>query len=298
MLPAGRARRESHRSRTAATGRAEIARDATPEAGTEGLIRSEAPETLKRIFEDRYVPLRLVSGPGKTLEAYRTAIEGLSVFRGHDVTAGELSDDLAERFLASLIERGKSVPTANKYRRCPLAIWRYAWRKRLCSEAPRDVSRFREAKRLPKAWSTEEVTRILEAARATEEVYCGVPSRVWWPALLLTLYDTGLRIDAVLRRATADLSPDGWLSVPAEDQKQNADQAFKLHPETLAAIAAMEPERRELLFPWPYRDVLYSRKQYAVSREAVPRHPRRGRTFGRIERSVPQAPSDARHVFG
>ncbi|MBA3315288.1 MAG: tyrosine-type recombinase/integrase, partial [Planctomycetaceae bacterium] len=32
----------------------------------------------------------------------------------------------------------------------------------------------------------------------------------------------------------------------------DADQVFKLLPDTLAAIAATEPARRDLLFPWPH----------------------------------------------
>lgn len=251
------------------------------------ILRSNRPETLKRFFEDTYRPRRLADSSARTIGDYRGCIERLSQFLGHDVAARELCDDLIERFLVAMLGTGLAPSTVNnKYRASLLALWRYAWRKRKTEELPRDVEKFREPTRLPEAWSQAEVARIIAAAGSAEGDFCGVPSRLWWPALLLTLYDTGLRIDALLGTRTDELRADGWLFVGFDRQKQKADQAFKLHPETMAAIAATMPGRRELLFPWPYADrrhALWNRFRKILQAAGLP-HGRRD-LFHRIRRT-------------
>jgi len=70
--------------------------------------------------------------------------------------------------------------------------------------------------------------------------------------LILTLYETGLRIQATLELKTTDIDFNtGWLTIPADHQKQKAEQAFPLHAETLKAILRTEPQDRILLLQAP-----------------------------------------------
>lgn len=87
----------------------------------------------------------------------------------------------------------------------------------------------------------------------------GIPARLWWPALLLFAFDTGLRISAALSIRWQDLDlADRWVLVPAEFQKQGADQRFRLHGDTVEAIAKLQPFGLDCVFHWPRaRSVLF-----------------------------------------
>ena len=135
-------------------------------------------------------------------------------------------------------------------------MWRFAWKKRLVDELPRDVADFKPDKHIPRAWSVEEFGRIIAACDVMTGHYCDIESPHWWRAFLWLLYDTGLRVAAALELTTSDLDLEtGWLSVPADVQKQKAEQVFKLHPDTLRVIVATNPAGREWLLPFPYHFV-------------------------------------------
>ncbi len=215
-------------------------------------ITIDRPDTLRRFFEERYRPLRLLGSPEKTLNDYRRTLDRLRQLLGRDALVSDLSDNLIDSLLTSKLYANHGPAARNRYRACLLALWRHAWRKRLADELPRDVEKFKEPKRLPEAWSLEEFWRIVEHAGYRIGRLGGVPERHYWPALLMTLFYTGLRINALRLRAVTDLDANGWLSVPAEDQKQRADQKFKLPEGCLAASAATDPHTRDLLFPTPW----------------------------------------------
>jgi integrase len=141
----------------------------------------------------------------------------------------------------------------NKHRSYLLAILRFAKRRRVASFDWLDwVERVPVPRRVPRAWTIAEVERILAAARQAQGTIDGVAASVWHPALILTLYDTGLRIAACLsiRRDDVSLSERAVL-VRAERQKQNADQWLTLSDQTIAAIAPLLFLQRELLFGRP-----------------------------------------------
>jgi len=259
-------------------------------------IGNNSPKSLRRFFEDVYRPQRLADATEHTAGDYRSALNWLARFCGCEPSLDCLSDDLLERFLAWLKAAGKANATVNGQRACLLALWRHAWRKRLVPEQPRDVMKLRVPKRLPEAWSPEQVGLILRAAAESPGTICGIPAAAWWPALVLTLYDTGLRIAAVMQLRQADLTADGWLNVPAEVQKQDADQAFRLHPDTLRSIAATLAEPREWLFPWPIDSDGHFRYLARAYREILQRaglsHGRRD-LFHKLRRTSATAIADA-----
>ena len=78
----------------------------------------------------------------------------------------------------------------------------------------------------------------------------------WWPALVLVLFDTGIRLRAVLsiERDHLDLET-GWLIVPSESQKQKVEQRFLLSDQTLEAVRPSWLPPRRLLLPWPWTDI-------------------------------------------
>lgn len=218
-------------------------------------ITIDTPCNLLRFLNESYAPQRLADSSPDTVNMYRRTVLLFSWFLACDATFENLNEDAVDRFLAWLKQSGGwANATINGYRAELLAIWRHAWRKRKVSELPRDISKLSLPKRVPDAWSTAQVGLILNSAREEQGDICGIPACDWWPALILTLYDTGLRIAALMQSRLTDFDPaTRWLMIPAEVQKQDADQVFRLPDDTVAAIVAMNEREsnREWLFPWP-----------------------------------------------
>lgn len=222
----------------------------------------DSPDTLKRYFAEVYEPVRLIGGSQRTTESYKTVITGLSMFLGCDAALHHLTDDRLGEYKGWMAKKGYSPATINNHLRHLLALWNHAWKKRRVDELPRDVEFVRVPKYLPEAWSCEEMGRILAAARRAEGEFLGVPAKLWWPAFLLTLYDSGLRVRAVLQLRTQDFNLEtGELIARAETQKQLADQIFRVHDDTLKAVKATNPQFREFVFNHPNynqnRTILY-----------------------------------------
>ena len=235
-------------------------------------LASNSERTLQRFFETVYFPRRLLTASPRTVHTYRLRIRMLNYFRGCEVTLDQLSDDLIADWQAWMIACGLSPVTANSYVTSILVLWRFAWRKRLIEELPRDVEKLPEPKRLPEAWSLEELSRILRAAAETAGNVGDVPAGRFWVMFVLVAYDTGLRLRSLRSIRTCDLDLEaGHVYLPAEAIKQKCDKLVDLHPETLAAIAATHPERRELLFetPWMSAASTYLRFKKVLARAGV-----------------------------
>lgn len=214
---------------------------------------TDNPATLLNAFRSKYQPAKLRQATADTAAHYERTVSLLYSFAGRELTFQDLTDELVEDFLSDCFERGVKAGTCNHYRADVLALWRFGWKKRLTNELPRDVPKLQVEQPIVDAWNTAELERIIDAASQLAGDVCEIPGNIWWPAFILTLYDTGLRFNAVMLRKTSDLDLNtGWLSVDAGDQKQRKGQALKLHDDTLRLARAMKPANREFLFPWPF----------------------------------------------
>lgn len=215
--------------------------------------RGQKPEcdsatgALREWFERVYVPHRLY-GKQKTVACYARTLNRLRDFLCREPDFTDLRDETCERFTLWL--RPACTPGGvNRHLRHLLALWRFAWRKGKTETLPRDVELLREPKRLPEAWSPEQIALILDSAAREQGMVAGITARRFWRALILTLYYTGLRVDALLSVDSDALdSATGWLTVPAEVQKQQAAQVFQLPPDALQALREIRPQDRRVLF--------------------------------------------------
>lgn len=233
-------------------------------------LRHNTERSLRTFFRAVYAPLRLAaSASPATAAQYEGAINMLAYFTGCEVTLDQLSADFVDRFSAWHVASGRGGPhSTNRHTRAILALWRYAIRKRQLppTAEPDLVERLRTPKREPKTWTLDEFELLLgHASRLTGEVD-GVPIASLLPAVLLTLFYTGLRIGALLRLRVTDLRADGWLLVPAEFQKHASDQAFKLPADALDAIAATRPATRVILFGGPPEGATWLQMQARANR--------------------------------
>lgn len=201
--------------------------------------------TLLEVFEQAYLPLRLAGSSTAVRKQYRWNIERFSDWLGRTATVDDLSDTVVASFIASIMrpegERPRSAATGNKIRSQLVALWNFAFRKQLCKVGP-DVPKLTQAKRVPTSWTVEEVGRILDACDRH-------PKGVMLRAMVLVLFDTGLRLGALRQAPLSAYRPETReLLIAAETQKQNADQLFVLHPDTCAALERF-PKPRKVLIP-------------------------------------------------
>jgi integrase len=215
-----------------------------------GTIETYSPGSVREFFETVYSPLKLGGRAQTTRKRYRDAIRKLSAHLGREAMLADLSDEMVSALMGSLADRGLAPPSVNAIRKKLCALWTLAAKKRRVDTWP-DVAPWPEFKRLPNSWDLDEIEAILTAASQTQGAYAEIPAGQWWLALLLTLFDTSLRIGAALKIRRADLNLETrQVLVRAETQKQKADQRFRLSHETIAVLRRID-SRRELLFPWP-----------------------------------------------
>ena len=180
--------------------------------------------SLWRFFHDIYRVRKMVGCSDDSKEQHEIAIRRLCRYAGHSVLVSELNEDLVASYLQWMLDNGLERATVNTTRGCILANWRLAHKRKLIVEAP-ECEKIRGNRKLPTAFSMEEFEKLLVAAIKTPGRIGPLPAGNFWFALLLTLYFSGLRLRAAMsiRREDVDLET-GWLSVPADVQKQRVEQ--------------------------------------------------------------------------
>jgi len=203
-------------------------------------------------YREVYHSLRLLGRSAGTDRQYRNALRHFERTVGREVDLDELTDKLLADCLGQLIAEGRSTSTANKVRRHIFAIWRFAVEQKMTVAPMPTLRKLPEPRRLPEAWTIEEMDRIFATVDRIRGYTGKTPSRLWWKGLLLTAYYTGLRISAIMALERKHLR-GSVLHVPAELQKQNADQVFDLPDDCVKVVCEMfNFHESRWLFPWPY----------------------------------------------
>ena len=210
-----------------------------------------APRLTLRVFAERLYPILRPGLSPATYEQYLLTAIQFERWRGDPLPVSDLDEEPIREFLAFRFAEPRQPQTVNKDRRNLLALWHCAAEFDHIDREPRvkRIPRYPEPKRLPTAWTLEDLERILAACSSAR------PLQGWdgrhWRALLLTIYDTSHRIGCLLKVGREQLTRVGFLLVYGTQSKQNADTIHRLHPQTLEAIAALPDHPR--LFPWPLR---------------------------------------------
>jgi integrase len=226
---------------------------------------------ISTVYEDHYVPERLLESPGVTHLENRRAIKHFGEFlygAGGDATIDDLSKDSLIAFREWRIRLGArkgkaggkpktvSPATINKEVRILRAIEQFVYDEfsdQLGLMVPRRLRKLKEPKRKPEAYPVEAITQVLQSASRETGQIAGVPAGKWWVSQLAAFYDTGLRRKALLSSTWADLDVDRrFLRVAAEEQKDDEEQYKELHPDTLKSIQAIRFPARLAIWPYPY----------------------------------------------
>ena len=126
-----------------------------------------------------------------------------------------------------------------------------------------------------------EMSAWIEACRsATVPVIPGVPPPLWWEALIVYVYNTGLRIGAALAVKYAwhrrDEGGRLWVEIPACVNKGDQPERFYVNHAAEQAMEAIRTERAAV-FPWPHCiRHLHTVRAKLLARAGIPAQRRRG----------------------
>lgn len=224
---------------------------------------------LTEFLETIYVPLKRISAQTESL--YRLTIQQYGKSLGHEPTLDDLDELQVARFLSQRV-RDRKPATAAKDRSQLRALWELAARRRLVDKWP-TISRIRVPERVPEAWMTGEMERILESASLERSDYDGIPAALFWRAILLVCYDTGERIGAVMSARWGDVRGSSILFVAENRKGGRRDILCPLKPQTVAAVQAIRLGRADgdLVFPWPRsKGYIWKRLEIILKRAGLP----------------------------
>jgi excisionase family DNA binding protein len=241
--------------------------------------------TLLGFFENVYRVHRLIDGSTHQINKYRYTIRVLSELLGHPAMLDDLTDDNVARFMQHLASKGKKPGTVNHSRTHLLALANHAIRRGMIRQVF-EVRPVRDYQQSPKAWTREQLAKLMDTIGKLKGDCQGIPANLWWESLHRCLWDSGLRIGALLQLKWSDIDLDrGVMCVRAETQKDREEQQHVLKPTTVAVLLKMQQPVRELVFGMPitYPSLFYKYK--AILKLAGLPHDRRS-MFHRMRKTV------------
>lgn len=155
----------------------------------------------------------------------------------------QLDAEHVRRMMRRLMDAGRAVETVNGYRRRLFYVWRQAreWDRSTPPVPASDVCRLKTIYRRPTAWHQDELAALLAGCESVP------PSKGWGPqqdrALIMVIYDTSLRLGALLKAKVTQLDMRRCaLFIPGDQQKGRGDTCQPLHPDTCIALAKLPRE--------------------------------------------------------
>jgi integrase len=206
---------------------------------------------LRDFFTALYINRPRVQSP-RTREFYRDEISKLDRHHGEPVALSGLSEALVLSSCRSQLLAGRSYATVQKHQTAIRALWAYAFRKSsqmsIAVASVPDFERWPVYDREPISYSGDELSRILQSALRQTGNYGATSAGVFWPAIILTAYETGCRISAIMAVKWSDYDPHrGILLFRAEAAKDRADTRCHLSSQLRGLLDAM-PQEAETVF--------------------------------------------------
>lgn len=168
--------------------------------------------------------------------------------RGPDTT--DLTNLRVMEFLA-LRKTTVSTGTVLKDRNHICGLWNYAARQDRTMAFP-TLPPMSPVKRAPRAYTIEDISRVVRVARALPGEILGVPRGLWWSTILRTAWETAERHGAleVLRWGEVDLS--GRLITFLAEGRKGARQDIQREISGGLAdwLTEMRREPEDLVWPW------------------------------------------------
>lgn len=221
--------------------------------------RPSAAMTLRDLLENELVRHTHLQ-PGSRKQKI-TSINTFEEFLGRTATIDDLDRDVVEDFLI-WYEQFAEPSTVDSKRKDLKRFWNFAFDEGIVTRPPRKIRAIRIPTKEPEGWDETELRQMLKhvyalKGRATGfpdgRMPNGVPRPAFFNALIRTLLDTGLRLNAQLAVKKAEVRHDLTFTVRWYSQKTWHEQTKRLSAETWAAVQELHRYGEfEYLLPWPH----------------------------------------------
>lgn len=209
-----------------------------------------APNTLAELLS-LYKAKHMRQAAESTIRQYIITIGNVEKFLKRPATLDDLSDDLTQDLLAWFVSRGRTARGANKIRSNLHTLWSFACKNGWLSRWP-DSKPLVEPKRIPTAWSPEQLRALHEAVSCLPGTILGIPRNLWWTTLHAVIWDTAERIGAVMQLTwdTVDLDKRRVTFLAETRKNKREDLQHQLHPDTVALLKRLKATGYARVFPW------------------------------------------------
>jgi site-specific recombinase XerD len=205
--------------------------------------------TLRDFLHSIYVPLRLRGRSHNSVRLLEHAIRQYGKFLRRDATLEDFDDLTVSQFLA---HRGAKLSpySVERERSGLLALWRLAADRRLVDTRP-CVQAELLPERTPRAFTVAELERLYAAAEDTPGWIGPVAAGAFWPAVLMALYESGERIEAMLHVPKSCYTAP-FLRVPASVRKgKRTERIYEFSADTCRLVEIAARHDAATLFLWP-----------------------------------------------
>jgi integrase len=203
---------------------------------------------LHHVLRDFYAPLTAISD--RTLTLYSYTLRAWGELLGRPPETGDLEELNVARFLQWRVRKWAPA-TAAKDRAQLHALWLFAAKRKMCETWP-SIHRVNVPERIPEAWLTDEMQRLMAAA-AAEPGRIGVfPAAAVWRALLLLSYDTGERISSMLGLRCSDVRGLNVIFRAEQRKGKRRDIFREISQECADALAAVRRRPDDFALPWDH----------------------------------------------
>jgi integrase len=203
---------------------------------------------LHSVLRDFYAPLTGVSD--RTITLYGYTIRSWGEFLGRPPETGDLEELAVARFLAWRVRKWAPA-TAAKDRSQILALWGFCSKRKLCETWP-SVHRINVPERVPEAWLTDEMQRLMTSAAAEPGFVGKFPAAAVWRALLLLAYDTGERISSMLELRCSDVRELSVIFRAEQRKGRRRDIYREISQECADALATVRRTPDDFALPWDH----------------------------------------------
>ena len=209
---------------------------------------------LVRMYDER----KLLATNPLTAPKFVRAGAVLGKLLKRDPTIGDLTESNILNVMRYVLERGKSIGTANNYRAKLVALFNFAWKRGILRTGP-DVQKLKEPKRKKPALTQEQIQRLWQEMSAADGMMGGVPKSDWFISLIAVIWSCGERVGALLQCKPEHVDFDrGTLFVPGEYRKWRTED--RLYPLSSLAVECLRRllsvnRDRELIWPLETEDI-------------------------------------------
>jgi integrase len=243
--------------------------------------------TLRDLLRDRIAPLKNLSE--RSVVMYEATLDRFRDYLGHEATVDDLDDLTAAKFLrwrqTTQHSRFKLISPASLAKDSAhlRSLWTWLAKKRWKKgngellEFP-DYARPRVPRPRPVAYTAEELTALIRAARHRKGLVAGKPAAWYWITKLMAMFQTGERIGAVLaiRWAEVDLERCTLTFLAATRKGRCETICRAITPELAGYLALQQGPSEALVWPWlEDRKILscYASLKVLCRTAGVPYHP-------------------------